>query len=1068
MSKKFNLDLDQKNAVEYNGTKPLLIEAGPGAGKTRVMIERIKYLINEKDIDPETLLVITFSNKSAEELKNRLMDSEDGLDIHIVNKMQVSTIHSFCYSLLKEHDNPFLEVLGDDLGEKNDLFIRKYMKDLGFVEESYISARDIGMIIDKFNEYTTFKVDIDGLIAYIEDKFPPVPEYLEFIAELKKECEEKDEPFSFPRDDAKEDETLKNGYHNARFLAIAKAYLIYQDILREENTIDFGFIQRNTLDLLEKNPELVANLKYTNILVDEFQDTDPVQMKIFDILINNENMESFTVVGDDDQSIYAFRGSDIEFFTNFEETYNADCCSLNTNYRSSNTLVDFNENFIKDDRRASSTKDLKGNNDSDGNVFILDSEDKKNQAINFVKVIKHLIESRKVKNYSDIAILSRSIKDSFTKEILATFDEENIPYEIRGNQDLLEKNEIKSILTLFYYLVQDDDSPHITNSWEKDWLNLDAYASKTINSLKYFKLSDETRVILSLKEEKYREELLLVAKEVQKEFTGKSRVRSFNGVFKLDEELLIEIFQRVEKPILSFMDTEELKAMGIRNKNDLAFFKDLYDLKQLIISRTIFKDDDEETISKKLKEDRITLLDIFYKLLEIIGYYTCDNVLDDSHSNEIANLAIISNTIANYENIIQQRGSKFSLTGLFWFMYHRIKEYSSTLLDDEDGVQILTVHTSKGLEFPVTIVSSLKEGKFPSKYRDDDEKLYGLFGIPLFKTPDELLEYRKVMTKEEKERFHDLEERRVLYVAMSRAEDILILSTVEDIPEIENIDFDNIQSLNETIGTNVNEDSLAILPFTRSKEKEEKEEETLNLSYTSIRNYENCPFKYNLIHNFNFKVSEDKQIQRGIEIHDILDKIHKEVMENPNLRDDDDFIDELAKEYLIKNMEKDEVKYDESNENVILKQFEDIKYYWNTFGKKLELIGSEIPFSIITTDYNLSGKIDLIFKTKEGKIGILDFKNQIAVDIQEVAKQLYIYLLSIKQNPDFSNYEVDELVVYPLKGRKWINIEFNSDKIKKFEEEINSTVLGIKNKSFSPKITNDCEDCEFRFICENK
>jgi len=345
MTSKFNLDPDQKNAVEYDGNKPLLIEAGPGAGKTRVMIERIKYLINEKGIDPESLLVITFSNKSAEELLARLMDSEDGLDSHIVNKMQVSTIHSFCYSLLRDHENSFLEILGDDLGEKNDLFIRKHMRDLGFVEEAYISKRDIGMIINKFDEYTTFKVDIDKLIDYIEDKFPPVPEYVELIAKLKKEAEENDESFSFPREEIKDDDKLKSGYHNARFLAIAKAYKIYQNFLKEENTIDFAFIQRNALDLLENNPELARNLKYKNILVDEFQDTDPVQMKIFDLLINNENLESFTVVGDDDQSIYAFRGSDIEFFTKFEETYDADCCSLNTNYRSANTIVDFNENY---------------------------------------------------------------------------------------------------------------------------------------------------------------------------------------------------------------------------------------------------------------------------------------------------------------------------------------------------------------------------------------------------------------------------------------------------------------------------------------------------------------------------------------------------------------------------------------------------------------------------------------------------------------------------------------------------------------------------------------------------
>lgn len=1047
MTNTINLDHDQEKAVKYNGNSPLLIEAGPGAGKTRVMIERIKFLINEKSIDPESLLVITFSNKSAEELKTRLLDSENGLDAHIINKMQVSTIHSLCYTLLREYDNPFLEILGDDLGERSNMFIRKHVKDLGFVDGAYISKRDIGMIIDKFNEYTTFKVDIEGLIDYIEEKFPPVTEYEELIAEIKRECQENEEPFRFPRDEIKEDELLKSGYHNARFLAIAKAYKIYQDLLEENDVIDFAFIQRKALDLLENNEEIVSNLKYKNVLVDEFQDTDPVQMKIFDLLIKNS--ETFTVVGDDDQSIYAFRGSDIEFFTNFEKEYDADCCSLNTNYRSSTAIIDFNENFIKDDRRDSSTKDLKGVHATDGDVFLLDNNDKVDQADNIVKVIKNLHETGKVKKYDDIAILSRSIKDSFTKEIVNSLNAYHIPYNIRGNPDLLDKDEIKVILTLFYYLVQEDENVHITNSWEKQWLNLDAYASKTFDSLKFFNLSDETREILSKKEEKYKEELLNTAREVQKEETGSSRVRSFSGVFKLDEDLLIKIFKIVEKPIISMMNIDDLKAIGITDENDLNFFNNLYNLKQLIISKTIFKDDDEETVANKLKGEKITLLKIFYKLLEIIGYYNKDIILNQVNANEIANLAIISNTIANYEDIISKSGNKYNVSGLFWFLYHKIKEYSGMRLDDENGVQILTVHTSKGLEFPVTIISSIKESKFPSNYRDEDEKLYGAFGIPFFKTPDKLLKYRKDMTKDEKEKFHNLEERRVLYVAMSRAEDILILSTVEEIPKIENIDFNNIIKLNN---------NLNILPFTRSqeKEKDENDEETINLSYTSLRNYESCPFKYNLFHNFNFQVSKDRYIQKGIEVHDILDKINKTVKENPELRDDEEFIEKIFEDYLIED------------EDLDSQQFEDIKYYWDNFGKNLEIIGSEVPFSIITKNYNLSGKIDLIYKVNEDKIGILDFKNQKNVDKKEASKQLYIYFLAIKQNPEFSNIEVGELLVYLIKGKKWINIELNSDEIKKVEEKINHTVLAIKNKKFSPKESWECKKCDFQFICENK
>ena len=95
-----NLNQDQKNAVEYFSNKPLLIQAGPGSGKTRVIIERVKNLIQEKNIDPETFLVVTFSNKASNELRERLMDSENGLDTETVNKIHISTIHSFCYDFI--------------------------------------------------------------------------------------------------------------------------------------------------------------------------------------------------------------------------------------------------------------------------------------------------------------------------------------------------------------------------------------------------------------------------------------------------------------------------------------------------------------------------------------------------------------------------------------------------------------------------------------------------------------------------------------------------------------------------------------------------------------------------------------------------------------------------------------------------------------------------------------------------------------------------------------------------------------------------------------------------------
>ena len=120
-SEKINLDDKQEAIVYYPGEKPLSVEAGPGAGKTRVIIERVKYLIKEKKIHPETLLVITFTRKAAEELKERLADSD--ISKSDIDLMQISTIHGFCSKILENNGAVGFDVIDDDLNEKTNMFI---------------------------------------------------------------------------------------------------------------------------------------------------------------------------------------------------------------------------------------------------------------------------------------------------------------------------------------------------------------------------------------------------------------------------------------------------------------------------------------------------------------------------------------------------------------------------------------------------------------------------------------------------------------------------------------------------------------------------------------------------------------------------------------------------------------------------------------------------------------------------------------------------------------------------------------------------------------------------------
>lgn len=1039
-----DLNQDQKDAVEYFSKKPLLIQAGPGSGKTRVIIERVKYLIQEKKVDPETFLVVTFSNKASNELRERLIDSENGLDTETVNKIHISTIHSFCYDLISNKGLSY-DILEED--EKNHMFIYKHLFDLGFKFEKHFKRGHIESLVKKFNEMTTFKVDIDGFEEYVNDKFPVYNEYLDYIQSILNNLKA-DEYFNFPEEDIKDKELFSEAWYNARYNQIAESYRRYLSLLEKENYIDFSLIQTKALELLETYPDLVRELGFKNILIDEFQDTDPVQMKIFDFLIRNS--ETFTVVGDDDQSIYGFRGSDIKFFLEFQDNYDAELITLQTNYRSTKNIVDFCENFIKNDRIIK--KELISNPDRTGenpDIFYIKNGGRQDEADQIAEIIKHLKDSGKIANYSDVGILFRALSGGKALKLSQALEDREIPYDIVGNEDFLEQAEIRVLLLMLHYLIESDDAPHIMNRWSRDWLNIYGFASKDFDLNKYFGFTEKTRNILIKLEDDFREEFISTGKEVYKEKTGTtSQVRTYFGVFnkynkleekEIKEDCYNEVFSRVKKPYLFNFTVDDLKRMGIDDEHDLNFFKRLYDLRKSI----------ENEWSDEKITDKTTLLNVFYELMCIVDNFDFDD-FDDENVEKLLNVSKLSNTIYKFEDVV----SRYSLRRLFWFLYHNLGKQSSNQINDGNEVQIMTIHKSKGLEFPVVFIAGMKEKSFPKDFVDEEFELYGLFKTPNFPIPYRYLEYKDELTREEKEEKYYYEERRVLYVGLTRTKEILILSAYEDkngkLPEISGIDFNHV-SLKR-----IDED-FSIIPPTQITQIPEDEEEKPILSYTSIRDYEKCPFRYYIVHELLFKESDTFKIQKGNISHKILNMIHKNSIAGETLEDGTslDFIDDII---------------DEDEKELYQNEIENIKEYLNTFFKDIEILKSELPFTIEKNNHIINGQIDLIYK-RNGALGILDFKNKYAIDKEEVKKQLYIYLLALKLNPEFHNEHIKELAVYLLKApkdKKLQIFDIDEEYLNKFQNKITSVAQNINNNIFEKKQTRDCDNCSFSFICHRE
>ena len=358
--------------------------------------------------------------------------------------MHISTIHSFCGSLLEENGQVGLNVISDDAGEKNLLFIGKHMEELGFVNEAYMSKGDIPHIVGKYNEYCSFGVKTDDLIKYIEETRPVGEDYVNFVRKYMEDNDGK-----FPYDEVKDNPDYKKSMYNARYFQIAKSYSIFEEILKREKAIDFAHMQKEALNVVKKDGFAT---KFTNILIDEFQDSDPIQMELFENLMTKA--DSFTVVGDINQSIYGFRGSNINPFTYLAKHHSDkfEFKSLPTNYRSTQEIIDISEDFIKHQRPADSAlgKSKCGREIHNKTYYLVNNYDKsgsakkasiKKEADDILKIIKYLIDNNKINKLSDIGILLRSIKDSTSRcigDLITNLDEEGIDFQVNKN-DLFEK-----------------------------------------------------------------------------------------------------------------------------------------------------------------------------------------------------------------------------------------------------------------------------------------------------------------------------------------------------------------------------------------------------------------------------------------------------------------------------------------------------------------------------------------------------------------------------------------------------------------------------------------------------
>lgn len=1014
------MDIDDFNdnqiKVIESGKGNLLVEAGPGSGKTTTIVQRIVHLIEDEDVGPETFLIITFTRKAAENLKYKL---KKFLTNDQLNKMQISTIHSFCLEYLQEKDLT-LQLLDEDTSERKSLFIQKFKEKLGFKDESILLDYQISGVSNKFEEYTYFKVDPKGLLKHLKETRPVSDEYIEFVNSL--------DYFSYKR---LQDNELTDDYYNARFQKIVEAYPEYLRLLDENNYVDYNTVQLKALNELKKNPKT----KYTTIFVDEFQDTDPLQFEIFKILI--ENSEYFTAVGDVDQHIYGFRSSFMDYFEEMQEYCDVKRISLDVNYRSTDSIVSATDSFIKHQRK-NSIKDLKSDNKKYNNPnFLIRNDNPESEVQNIYDIITYLKETGKINDYGEVAVLYRNHSNKSVANLIDKLEEAGIDYTIRGQKNLSKQNEVQSILAMLWYITRKVRPGSIPASDELKETNLKMFCGDYFEPA-FWSLSDDTKEYIRELQDSYYEDVVTQRKDVRKSQGRRTNVSSYKTAKSgEDMDTIIQIFSRLSPPVI---DTSK-----ITDEDDRKFFESLDELRN------------------KIEEDEsITLLEVYYDLLKYGDYFSDFK----KNLNGIKNLAMLSNSVYNYQTMISENDVK----GLYYFLTRITPSYTSN--DEEvNGVQFMTIHSAKGLEFPVTIVPSLKDDEFPGKSKDPERKSKAVNRKETFYTPYDYLEYKVPLLEKYREEFdnpeltwididnmlNEEEEERVVYVAMTRAADLLILSSIGEIPhQMEGI----IDDFKEYHDKEDLDDVIIEKHFTN------QEEESLKLNFSKYNLYKSCPFNYHLAYDVGFVVPRKDTTDKGTVFHNVMDIVNQELKHKRSI-DDEDLDRTIRKVYSsLFDIDEDPEEFEKLKNDII--------EYTRKQAVEYDVIDSELPFSVERDDYTLNGAIDLVYRINDDEIGILDYKNAEVNDykIWSYSRQLYTYASALKELSEFSNCAITEAKIHFVKSGVE-EIPINDDLIKEQEDRLNETALKILDGKY-PKITElhpdrenkFCEFCEFKWICD--
>jgi len=527
-----NTTRDQYDAIIY--TKgPLLVAAGAGSGKTRVITFKIAYLI-KKGISPHRILAVTFTNKAANEMKERVKQLTG------VNPLWIKTFHSACVRILRKYGNaigikPDFKIATET--DQNDI-IKEVMNEN---EQRAKDRKRLALFLTNLkNSYSSY------LLSKDTKSVQNICKQLALQLRLKIRPDK--------------------AYHY---------YLDYEKIKEKYEYLDFDDLLLKTVDLLQSQSRIRKKLKdyFEYILVDEYQDTNNVQERILELLVRDGNI---TVVGDDYQSIYRFRGAVIQNFLDFEKKYNAKKIVLGCNFRSIKTIVEASSELIKNNL-AQVHKRLSANNNTDIPIYVKLFNNEHEEARHIPGIILKLIKQNEY-SYSDIAVLYRSAYISYVLQ--HELIKQGIPVIVVGDTFFFRRREIKAII-LFLRMAFQNDKLALLQFLEGNLLK--GFGKKGLEKLKRYTEGTDT-VLDIVSKARYGKEftrgqritISVVKNSIER---AKKYKKSSDAI-----QVFLEDFQNVFWSYLSMIskDKEQLEERKRSVNEFLSFSKSHQDINELL------------------------------------------------------------------------------------------------------------------------------------------------------------------------------------------------------------------------------------------------------------------------------------------------------------------------------------------------------------------------------------------------------------------------------------------------------------------------------------------------------